>query len=338
MAAAQTQRSLSALTLADLQSSAPVKLQESATLTEAAEALLSAERTSAIVFSSTGEVLGAFTENDLMRAYFLQMPWDYKVGAWLHTDCARAPSYALPAVTVDSSLSVLEAALKMRELADTEFAWHHLVVRDKGEVSSVGAMLSSLDLCRALGLLVPGGPSAAAGGAGGGQGQEGAVAAEVATILAEHVVGDVMKPRASVPVCGAGVTLNQAFDEMIVAQQNCTALLDAGDASAEAARAPQLNALLTSRDAVAAFARGMPGKTRAEAWTNEQARSRIQPRMLPADAKLLEAASLMASTGLHHLVVVSPTTSGFVGVLSSLDVVHAIAAADASARARQGGS
>jgi CBS domain-containing protein len=278
------------------------------TLTNVAEMLLDRDHTACIVMDDKGEIAGVVTENDLLQAHSIGVPWHYGIEAWLQSDCARLPGFLVEGLTVKPTTLLTEAAVRMQQQVTTDFACRHLLVREERELP--WGLLSSLDLARALCRTGPG--------------------VRILAELETETVAEVMKPRSSLPVRNKDATLGQAFEEMIVNRQNCVLITESESEDA------QVYGVITARDAIRAFTQQASGKTQVEEWLRGL-QHRWEPRGVPSDTKLVNAAEKMSANLLHHLVVVSPGTSDVVGVISSLDMALAMVSAQEHADAHQSG-
>lgn len=266
------------------------------TLAEAASLLLSHDRTSAVVADASGTMVGAVTENDMLNAYELGVPGSYTVEAWLSSECARVPTGSIRTLTVSPTTTLVEAAAHMKEQAEGEHACRHVIIRDrKGQLRGI---LSCLDVVRAMAGMVPD--------------------EHLGRRLGRATVHDVMKPRAGLPVCGEEATLMQALEKMLVFHQNCVLIANQKDS--------EVRGVVTTRDALRAFADHVPVATPCLRWLSAQ-HADVEPRIVGGDVPLAEAAARMAQGSLHHLVVVAPGTSIVMGVVSSSDVAHAVGGA-----------
>mmetsp|Transcript_17974 Transcript_17974/g.51847 ORF Transcript_17974/g.51847 Transcript_17974/m.51847 type:complete len:341 (+) Transcript_17974:57-1079(+) len=279
------------------------------TMTDAAELLLAENRTAAAVVDERGEVVGALTENDILQAFAIGLPKGYQVEAWLHGEFARLPNFVAQALTVDSKSSLQDAASLMRAQASGDFACHHLLVKDGAKARGI---LSALDLTRALCQGIRRRHS------------------DFARRFTYKTTADVMKPRASLPICEHAATMCQVAQEMLLARQNCV-LVAAADGVAELAH---ISGMVTPRDILRAFAAQTPGSTSAVEWL-QGLDSYWELRAVRCDALLGQAADIMSANGVHHLVVVAPPASPavrdverirVVGIVSSTDLAYNIGA------------
>jgi len=295
--------------VADIVGRPPLACLESSTVTDVADLLFAQNRTAVAVASARGEIVGAITENDILQAYEIGVPRDYPVEAWLRSDCARLPNFIVGALTVLPEASLTEAAAVMRAQASGDFACHHLLV--KGDGATPHGILSALDLTRAL----------CRGFRRGGS--------QLAGRFTHKTVADVMKPRASLPICEHTATMSQVVQEMLLARQNCVLVAgEVGDAG--------ILGVVTPRDILRAFVERTPGSTPVVNWLRAL-HIQWEPRAVRSDAQLAEAADVMAANGVHHVVVAAPPpvpSSGMesaqvVGLVSSTDIAYSIGAAAA---------
>mmetsp|Transcript_3717 Transcript_3717/g.10575 ORF Transcript_3717/g.10575 Transcript_3717/m.10575 type:complete len:342 (+) Transcript_3717:51-1076(+) len=264
------------------------------TLREAAALLVATGRTAAAVVDGAGAMVGAFTENDVLRAYRGETPWECSLDEWLRSDGARLPGFIMRTLTVDLATGLLEAAARMRTMASGDFASRHLVVRDPSEV--VHGILSSLDIARAV-CSTSFGP-------------------EVAGRLGGSTVAQVMKPRGVLPLCRDSATMEEALGHMLSCRQNCVLVSDAEDTST-------LVGVVTTRDALMAFSEGIPLNVLVGHWMFCFGSS-VDPRVVEADVPLEAAAAKMCHSAVHHLVVVAPRSSDVVGIISSSDLAQVL--------------
>lgn len=284
-----------ALTVADLvgQHTSTVCSKQS-TLTYAAELLAARDCTAVVVVDGNGTLAGVLTENDILRAYHIGVPWDYGVDSWLQSDCARLPQFVAGQLTIPPNATLVEAAKHLQEQTLSDFACRHLLVMEGPE--SPYRVLSSLDLARAFCRT----------------GRQN----DIAKCMGGCSVAEIMKPTAALPVCTKDATLPQAFEEMLVARQNCVLVVE------DAADTNTVLGIITPRDAVRAFAEHIRTGAHAEAWMHGL--QGTQRRVVTADTLLCDVAELMSSNLVHHLVVLSAATSEVVGVVSSSDVARAV--------------
>lgn len=258
------------------------------TLSDACDDLIYTGRSAAVVVGEDGEVLGLLTENDLLRAYASGAFWNTHTDVWLRNEMARCPASTLKHLMVEPTASLAEAAALMARQSHGEAACHHLLVKVEGHCTA----LSSLDVARLLCVFDP----------------EHIVAAGVA-------VGTAMKPRGALPEIAPGCTLIKAFDVLATSHQNCALVVGLGGA---------VRGIITPRDVLRAFADHLPGTSSVDGWLRAVGSS-LELRTITRDARLADAAAVMAVVGVHHLLVVEAGAEEPVGVVSSLDIAHALA-------------
>eukprot|EP00933_Yihiella_yeosuensis_P085097 TRINITY_DN9989_c1_g1_i2.p1 TRINITY_DN9989_c1_g1~~TRINITY_DN9989_c1_g1_i2.p1 ORF type:complete len:764 (+),score=206.34 TRINITY_DN9989_c1_g1_i2:71-2362(+) len=312
------------------------------TLADAAERLLAAGRTAAVVLSGGSDVRGVLTENDILRALVDEAPCDCSIDVWLRGGDARLPGFMVPALTLPPKTSLAEAAASMASMAegDSGFACHHLLVKSGGgdagaglvsgaeeeasEVSKQLKLLSALDIAKGM-------IEAAEADAAGVLGTEaGAAAADAASMT----VADVMKHRFDVPHCDVKTTLADAFRVLLESGQNCALVTrPPGEDEVEG----HVCGVITAADALKALAEAIPVR-RTELGRylmglsstlslpmNFVEESTFAWRSISSDARLADAAQAMKEAELHHLLVLEPNTADrVVGVLSTLDIVYAL--------------
>jgi len=260
------------------------------TLADVVDLLMLHDRSAAAVVDGEGELVGIVTENDIMRAYSKGELPKACVGDWLRTDAAGLPEDALGAMTVQPSLSLMEAAALFREQASS---LRHVLVRDDDGL--LLGVLSSLDLARAL---------------CSSESQEG-----IASRLGNSTAADVMKPSAALVVCPPGATLREALERMDTSRQNSALVGDEG------LSASSLVGMVTPRDALQAFVEHVPLSLEVGRWLNA-VQNDWWLRTVERDASVQECAARMVDNSIHHLVVVS--SDSVVGVLSSTDLARAV--------------
>mmetsp|Transcript_40243 Transcript_40243/g.92526 ORF Transcript_40243/g.92526 Transcript_40243/m.92526 type:complete len:302 (-) Transcript_40243:13-918(-) len=294
---------MAAITVHDvLKSHGPnVVCPASATLTDAADVMMEGGRTSALVKDANDAPIGVITANDLLAAFVEGVGWEASVAKWLRAGDARLPGELLPALSVASTASLEDAANLMASQKGTDHASHHVAVKD-GNDNIIG-VLSALDLAKAI--------SKNSGSA-------------ITQRLADHSVEKVMKARAALPECAAANTLAQAFREMFAARQNCVVIVEEIEGGGPDSK--RVEGVITPRDVLRAFAEHVPGTTTVVGWLRG-VQSNIESRTVNKQAKLSEAADLMAAHTVHHVLALDPPSSDVQGILSALDVVCAIAQA-----------
>mmetsp|Transcript_132594 Transcript_132594/g.369663 ORF Transcript_132594/g.369663 Transcript_132594/m.369663 type:complete len:158 (-) Transcript_132594:221-694(-) len=137
---------------------------------------------------------------------------------------------------------------------------------------------------------------------------------EVDRRIGAATVAEIMKPRATLPTCLSSATLAQALKSLIDSRQNCVLIVDA-DA--------KVLGVATPRDALRAFAEHMRLDVAMGHWLRGL-QSSLRLRVVRPDAWLTDAAHMMASGSIHHLVVAPPGTEEILGVVSSSDLAQAI--------------
>eukprot|EP00418_Pyrodinium_bahamense_P008971 CAMPEP_0179105942 /NCGR_PEP_ID=MMETSP0796-20121207/49226_1 /TAXON_ID=73915 /ORGANISM="Pyrodinium bahamense, Strain pbaha01" /LENGTH=354 /DNA_ID=CAMNT_0020803941 /DNA_START=91 /DNA_END=1155 /DNA_ORIENTATION=- len=284
-----------------------------ASLTDATDLLIGADRTAALVLDDDGTPVGVLTENDLLLAYVEGVHWECSVELWLHGKEARLPQNLLPALSIRTTATLGEAARQMRAQRGGDQACHHLLVKD--ETDAVRGVLSALDVARALASLSSELEEMAPGHAGlslHGAGQS--ANSLVAELVGDALVEEAMKPRDALPACPLRAPLVEAFKEMASTKQNCVLIV------ANTGSRKHVHGIITPRDLLRAFAEHMPGDTSAGRYLRGLQAS-MEPRTIAPSAGLVDAAALMAASSLHHLVVREPGSSEVAGVLSALDIL-----------------
>jgi len=279
------------------------KLRPRDALGDLAEALAACGRTAMAVMdeSDGNKVVGLVTSNDVMRAYFEGTSPGTRLSEWLASGSARAPLALLQRLAVHPSTPLTEVAEKMvANAVSGDCACHHVVVQEKS--GRLDGVVSSHDLVRALchhemWKQHPGFPDIFA-----------PPDAEEAT--ASMTVRDVMKHRERVFTCQPGETLKDALKVLLVTQQNSVLVVDQEG----------IYGFITPRDVVKAFADAVDSNVGIAAWLSERPAS-MENRMIASNSQVVDAAELMTSQGVDHLVVVHPGGKEAIGVLSSLDVV-----------------
>mmetsp|Transcript_43490 Transcript_43490/g.114627 ORF Transcript_43490/g.114627 Transcript_43490/m.114627 type:complete len:681 (+) Transcript_43490:129-2171(+) len=270
------------------------ELRSTSTIGDLAQALAASDRTAMAVVDKDGRLLGLATVVDVMRAYVEGTPLEQHLADWLASAAARAPPQKLQRLLVQPSASLAEVAEKMVANAVAgDCACHHIVVQeDSGRFHGV---VSSLDLVNGLchyemwrhhPLL---------------QEDE----AEP-TLFVRHV----MKQRDHIFTCTPKSTMKDAAKELLLTNQGSILILD--DLG--------LSGIITQRDLVKAFAAGVSGSVTVDHWLYGQSPS-VKDRIIDSGAKLVDAANLMTTRRLEHLVVCQPGETEVVGTLSSLDVL-----------------
>eukprot|EP00930_Biecheleria_cincta_P001754 TRINITY_DN102859_c0_g1_i1.p1 TRINITY_DN102859_c0_g1~~TRINITY_DN102859_c0_g1_i1.p1 ORF type:complete len:422 (-),score=81.46 TRINITY_DN102859_c0_g1_i1:55-1269(-) len=322
------------------------------TLADAADEFIRSNRTAAVVMESGGGIIGVLTENDILGAFVDSAPWDCSLDRWLQGEDARLPGRLIPAMMLPPDTSLAEAAACMASMAedDTNFACHHLLVRRSSTGTGDNFMqpnwrlLSALDI--AVGML-----EAARAEAAGALTPDTCAASKAAAMT----VSQAMKPRALAATCTLDATLADAFVELFTSRQNC-ALVISSPQSSEAVRNISVESegevqeveplhqqledegiqsvgggpiygVITTSDAIRAFSERITGEhTSLAGWLRGLAQERITAaqRAVAADDSLVNASATLASTGVHHLLVLDRATQEVTGVLSALDIVIAM--------------
>ena len=283
-------------------------------LTDAADVMMYRGRTSVLVHDENGRTLGVITVNDLLSAFVEGVGFEAKVAKWLRAGDARLPGMALPTLSLRSSTTLQEAAKHMAGQKKTDHASHHAVITDNTNQSIIG-VLSALDVARSICGFV-----------------EAEASDTVKELLGDKIVADAMKPRAALPEISEESTLAQAFRDMFASRQNCIVVVEAKEEMEPSPKRmkgsrtdpKRIKGVITLRDVLRAFAEHMSGETTVMRWLRGLDAS-IEPRTISQSMTLAEAAEIMASNTLHHLLVLDPESMEVDGVLSSLDLVSAIA-------------
>eukprot|EP00931_Biecheleriopsis_adriatica_P007263 TRINITY_DN108570_c0_g1_i1.p1 TRINITY_DN108570_c0_g1~~TRINITY_DN108570_c0_g1_i1.p1 ORF type:complete len:667 (-),score=115.28 TRINITY_DN108570_c0_g1_i1:104-2104(-) len=265
------------------------------TMREVLKVLLLTHQNSVLVVDEEG-IYGIITPRDAVRAFGGGVPSNMVVADWL-----RGLPMGVSNRLIESDASPAEAAAKM-----VARGLHHLIAVLPGSGIAVGT-ISSLDLMPCL-------------AATGSSAQLHALPVPGAGELSEH--------WHLAPVCAAGATLGQAA--MLLAETGRSAV--AVTSSSEDGE----SMLLSENDLMRAFVQCCLPSLSAEVWLlSRQSDRPISGPVIPAhlvvphSKKLTDAASLMAlasKTGrepCHHLVVKTGEANSL-GVLSALDVVHAL--------------
>lgn len=276
----------------DTASRAPM-IYGGSTLTDVCDTLEFSGHSSAVMIGDDGTVQGILTENDILKAYSDEAPWQYDVDLWLQSGEARIPGWLLPVLTIKGSMPLVEAAAKMAVQRLGDFACHHLLL--SGGALGRFHILSALDIAMALcnGDL---GPDAI------GQGV---------------TVADVMKDREHVAECKGTDTIKGAFDTLLNSAQNCALVVEQHGGF--------VYGTITPRDAMRAFVEHVPEGTAVAGWLRGVGTS-PDPRRVDANTPIVDAAQVMVSNSWHHLLVVEPGTVKVIGVVSCLDIVSLIGA------------
>lgn len=141
----------------------------------------------------------------------------------------------------------------------------------------------------------------------------------------------IMKPRTSVPTCTSTQNLSEAFRLLSGSQQNCILVNDEKNADDEAGQAEQpdedsTKGVVTPVDALLAFSEKISGESRIlRDWVRGvNGMPATSERFVEESTPLASAASTMAFSGQHHLLVVQAQSSRVLGVVSALDIVRAL--------------
>lgn len=264
-------------------------LHADATLQQAAKALVNSGESACGIGDTAGNLIGLFTENDVVRAYFEGVLPGTTMQTWLHGGMARAPDLLLEKLTVKPSDPLAEVAERMVANAlGGDCACHHIIVREpEGRFCGV---LSSLDMVRAFNSPV--------------------VKDLNRNAAAELEVREVMKPRDDTFTCPPGSSIRDVLRVLLMAQQNSVVVVDDEG----------IYGVATPRDMVRAFADGVRSSGSIGDWLRGLP-SGAGNRMVPSNARLVDAAATMTARGLNHLVVVIPGSMVVVGTVSSLDLL-----------------
>eukprot|EP00403_Amphidinium_massartii_P010456 CAMPEP_0178424480 /NCGR_PEP_ID=MMETSP0689_2-20121128/28231_1 /TAXON_ID=160604 /ORGANISM="Amphidinium massartii, Strain CS-259" /LENGTH=362 /DNA_ID=CAMNT_0020046117 /DNA_START=96 /DNA_END=1184 /DNA_ORIENTATION=+ len=292
----------------------------SISLTDAADMLMESNRTAALVADDAGIVLGVITENDLLVAFVEGVGWEASLTRWLRAGDARMPEQLVSSLSIHTSTTLKEAASLMKRQRGSDHASHHVVVKDLA--GYIQGVLSALDIARGLcGLSDEAELLMTA------EGRHQLKANFASSMLSDMVhnkkVQDAMKRGAQLPQCPGSSQLAQAFRVMFMERQNCVAVVDP-DGDSDMLSGCNIHGIITPRDLLRAFSEHVPGDTTAIGWLRGVNDS-MERRTISPSASLVEAADVMATHELHHLVVVDPDSGDFVGILSALDLVCAIA-------------
>lgn len=281
-------------------------------LGDAASALASSGRTAAAVADKDGQVVGLLTENDVMRAYFEGCSPDLRLGDWLTSGIARAPADVLQqklTVRPSDALSKVAERMVVNAVAG-DSACHHVLVKE--EDGRLRAVLSSLDMMQALcrpdmwdNPLLHDKKRAK-----GEQPEEKIVQPDASHEAKSLTVQDIMKPRENVFTCPPSSTMKEVLKVLLMTQQNSALVVDEEG----------IYGIVTPRDAVRAFADGVPSSIGIADWLRGL-KSGTTNRLIACNASLAEAAALMTARKLQHLVVVPPGGIQAMGLVSALDLV-----------------
>eukprot|EP00928_Gymnodinium_smaydae_P008275 TRINITY_DN13011_c0_g1_i1.p1 TRINITY_DN13011_c0_g1~~TRINITY_DN13011_c0_g1_i1.p1 ORF type:complete len:749 (-),score=160.98 TRINITY_DN13011_c0_g1_i1:192-2330(-) len=289
-------------------------LQLHYTLGDFAEALTATNRTAAVVVDDDSSLVGLLTENDLLRAYFEGASPDHRLHEWLDSGAARASAPLLFKLTVTPSAPLAQVAeLMVKNALVGDCACHHVVVRE--EDGTYHSVLSSRDLVKALCRqeLLDRPPIAGVMEGTGDSGSDGdahPAFREAAETVKHKSIQEVMKPRENVFTCRPSSSMQDVLKVLLMTQQNSTMVVDEHGAYG----------VVTPRDAVRAFADGVPASISISEWLRTSSIS-AGSRVITASATLADAAALMTARNVSHLLVLSPGSNVAAGTLSSLDIV-----------------
>eukprot|EP00440_Ansanella_granifera_P056717 gb/GFBE01061475.1/.p1 GENE.gb/GFBE01061475.1/~~gb/GFBE01061475.1/.p1 ORF type:complete len:350 (+),score=59.45 gb/GFBE01061475.1/:1-1050(+) len=286
--------------------------QNTETLGDACDAMISTGRTAAVIVDRHGEVCGVLTENDLLAALNEGCDRDLSIDLWLRGGSARLPSCIVPSLTLTPKAALVDAAQIMATEAekDSGFACHHLVVSHPPHKPR---LLSALDIARGM--------------IGDPKDRDEAHAAH-------KKVKRAMKTRDNMCICKLSDKLIDAYRVMCESRQNCVLVVEGlGDVDGETLVSPDqqgshIHGVITAADALRTFSECQNGvHTTVAGWlrglTAEEHPTAPQRSILETQ-KLSEAAELMTETGVHHLVVLGEHKRDVVGVLSALDIACAL--------------
>lgn len=301
----------------------------SQSLSDAVDAMVSAKRTAAVVLDEE-QVQGVLTENDILAALVEGTEWECKIMDWLKGGYARLPGFLVPALTLSSSSSVVDAAAEMVTMVEDGmgFACHHLLVHSKAEAQP-HRILSALDIARGMVDLVLS------------EVEDEGLECQSAREASMFTVEQVMKERQTVSSCKLQDSMQQAFEVMYKSKQNCVLIVgedfEDGDCKIEVddltpeeeqwqKEHGRVYGVITAADAVRAFSEHLRGNTSTVAgWLRGLAKEHSRASVR-SDVALSEAAETMAEHEVHHLLVLDANSGEVSGVLSALDVVCALGA------------
>lgn len=302
-------------------------------LGDACVALIASSRTATVVMEGKS-VRGVLTENDILKAFVCGESWDCSIQAWLRGGDARLPGFLVPVLTLPPSATLAEAASVMAYHATKHtlsLACHHLLIRDAqptvdmhataedaaGEQTRPVRLLSALDI--AVGMMDA--PASA---------HEDNNASD--SVMADLTVEEAMKALSRIPRCSVNKSVSDAFAVMVDSEQNCALVMGASEHQTLHARGllgadgVPICGVITPSDTLLAVSGGATrfcNHTSLGSWLCSLD-TRFGARIIAADAHLKAATTHMASTGVHHLVVVAPGGTQVVGLLSALDIVCAV--------------
>mmetsp|Transcript_118848 Transcript_118848/g.296406 ORF Transcript_118848/g.296406 Transcript_118848/m.296406 type:complete len:677 (-) Transcript_118848:541-2571(-) len=264
-----------------------------ATLGTVAELLIRSGRTATIIeLGGEGLQLGLLTENDIVRAFADCRRRNDAVEGWMVSSEPQHVKVPLQ-LQVEPATSLMEAASLMLSVAEPGRTCHHLVVKElPGDWLGV---FSALDVARALHGL----PSEL----------------DVARLGADDAsVGMVMKPLGCIPTCLPTDTIRFALSTLDISGQNAVLVEDKAD---------KVLGLITPRCALEALVGAVPYDTTVGDWMRMRKMPEA-PREVVLGTRLADAATIMTTHGLHHLLVVEHLGEAPVGVLSALDLVRGV--------------
>jgi len=277
------------------------KIRPEDALSDVAEVLSDSTQTAIAVVGDDERLLGLLTVNDVLRAYFEGVPPERRLSEWLASGQARASELLLERITVHPLESLARVAERMVSNALAgDCACHHVVVREaggcpRGVLSShdLVALLSRHDAARHQARL-----------------SDMFAPPDAEEVVATMTVRNAMKHSGRVFTCPPTDSMRDALKVLLVTQQNSIVVVDESG----------IYGFVTPRDAVKAFAGGLPTSANIAEWLNERGQG-AEGRMVPIDMRLLDAAAKMASEEIDHLIVVHPGGHEAVGVLSSMDIL-----------------
>lgn len=258
------------------------------TLMEVTKLLVQSMHTAAVIVDKEGMPLGVVTQASLMRASFTGVPFDSPVGK--HFQCDVNPLSVPPEATVLEAAKQLVSTAAPGDDVRSCGAVHVLVVRDfDGKCTGV---LSPLDLAGAL---------------------RWTETPQHELEMAGVPVTKVMEPKNNLAVCSPASTFRQVLAALLASRSGAVLVADMKG----------VHGLITSRDALHAISDGV--KPCAEnVWAQLAASQTVslRERLVASEAALREAATVMSSHGLQHLVIVEPGQNAVVGLLGWLDLLH----------------
>lgn len=268
-------------------------------LGDAASALAASRQTAAVVADGEGNVVALLTENDVMRALFEGVLPSHKLGDWLDSGMARGADLLVQRLTVRPCIPLSEVAERMvaNALAGN-YACHHVLVQESGKLYG---LLSSLDMVQAL--CRPDmwdSPRK--------QGKEGLQPAPTEAVV-NTCVEHVMKPRFDVFTCLPTDTMRDVVKVLLMTQQNSALVVDEEG----------IYGIITPRDAVKAFSEGVSSSIIISQWLSAN-HPDVANRLIDSQCTLQEAAAVMTSRGVNHLIVQRHGSQEAVGTVSSLDL------------------